>query len=149
MKSPGQVMTDVVTLRVPGHAQYIGLVRLAVAGLANQFDFPFDDAEDLKLAVTETCSHILSRAKASVDLQVGLRFTGESLAVTVRSVAHPRRIRLSVVNGADCTPEMDFDVGMSLVEALMDTFDMETDENTGNIEVAMSRRFSPKQSREG
>jgi serine/threonine-protein kinase RsbW len=138
MTSPGVMTPDVVHLKVPGQPQYVGVVRLAVAGLANQLDFPFDEAEDLKLAVTEACSFVLRSARYKIDLRVDFQFSREQLEIHVQSsVAEPLRPNEGSELGADA----DLDVGMSLVEALMDNLEMETDEGTGAVSVTMTRRF--------
>lgn len=156
-------MTDVVSLKVPGQPQYVGLVRLAIAGLANHLDFTFDDTEDLKLAVTETCSHLLRGTARSIELCVDFQFSMTVLEIRIKSTAPgspgsrslPDR-RGEAADGTTPSPwgeslelDTDLDVGLSLVEALMDKLDVETNEDTGTACVTLTRYFPLSGSRAG
>jgi serine/threonine-protein kinase RsbW len=139
--------TDVVSLRIPGHPQYVGIIRLAVSGLANRLELPFDEAEDLKLAVTEACAHILRNASKRIDLQVHCKFSKELLEIQVKGTIPS--------SGADTSPQdLDIpalsvngepDLGVCLIEALMDTVDIDTDDETGVMMVSMARRLIPNE----
>lgn len=135
----GVTPIETVQLKVPGQPQYLGVVRLTVAGLANKLDVPFDDAEDLKLAVTEVCSHILRVARMRVEFRVEFRFTRGQFEVSVASVAvEPGQVMgpsLLREFGRDLEPE----VGMSLVEALMDRLETTTNDETGEMTITMTR----------
>lgn len=128
----------VLQLKIPGQAEYIGIARLAVSGLASQLDVPYDEAEDLKLAVTEACSHILQACATPVQLAIECRFSGEELEIKVESASRAASAppsRSSAANNGDP------DLGIYLLEALMDRVEMETDERTGAMVVRMARRL--------
>ncbi|WP_281884684.1 ATP-binding protein [Paenibacillus sp. YYML68] len=48
-----------IVLRVPFDAGELDIIRLALYGVAVRMGFPFDAIEDLKIAVTEACNHML------------------------------------------------------------------------------------------
>lgn len=141
---PDAVSSELVQLRIPGLPQYLGVVRLTTAGLANKLDVPFDDAEDLKLAVTEVCSHILRSARARVDLCIDFRLIGRRFEVRIAGpISEPRRPvgpTLLQEFGRDLDPE----VGMSLVEALMDHVDVSADPESGEMSVTMARSLESR-----
>lgn len=136
---PGVSATETVQLKVPGLPQYLGVVRLTVAGLANKLDVPFDDAEDLKLAVTEVCSHILRGARVRVDLQIEFRFSHRQFEVVVTSAATEPRQTLGPSLLREFGRDLDPEVGMSLVEALMDRLETTTNDETGEMSITMAR----------
>ncbi len=53
---------DLVKLTIPAKADYVGVVRLAVSGVATRMGFSYDDIEDLKLAVAEACTNVVDHA---------------------------------------------------------------------------------------
>lgn len=67
----------VVRLTIPAKPEYIGLSRLALAGLARVRAFPDETLADLKLALTEACSnsvrHAYDHGEGHVDISFELR----------------------------------------------------------------------------
>lgn len=61
---------DYVEIRVPAKAQYIGVARLTISGLASRLGFSYDEIEDLKIAsseaVTNAVQHAYEREKGEV-----------------------------------------------------------------------------------
>ena len=67
----------VVRLTIPAKAEYIGLSRLALAGLSRVRAFSDETLADLKLALTEACSnsvrHAYDGGEGHVDISFELR----------------------------------------------------------------------------
>jgi serine/threonine-protein kinase RsbW len=53
-------MTDTLKISVPGNARYVSTVRLAVSSMANQAGFDIEAIEDIKVAVSEACTNIIT-----------------------------------------------------------------------------------------
>lgn len=53
---------DYVELKVPAKAQYVGVTRLAISGLASRLGFTFDQIEDLKIAASEAVTNAVEHA---------------------------------------------------------------------------------------
>ncbi len=54
--------TETVQLVIPCRAEYVGVARLAVLGIASRMPFSYDEVEDFRLAVGEACTHAVERA---------------------------------------------------------------------------------------
>ncbi len=54
--------TETVQLVIPCRAEYVGVARLAVLGIASRMPFSYDEVEDVRLAVGEACTHAVERA---------------------------------------------------------------------------------------
>ncbi len=54
--------TEIVQLIIPCRAEYVGVARLAVLGVASRMPFSYDEVEDVRLAVGEACTHAVERA---------------------------------------------------------------------------------------
>ncbi len=59
---PEDTQTETVQLLIPCRAEYVGVARLAVLGIASRLPFSYDEVEDVRLAVGEACSHAVERA---------------------------------------------------------------------------------------
>lgn len=53
---------DVIDLKIPAKAEYVGVIRLFMSGLANRIGFNYDAIEDVKVAVTEACTNVVTHA---------------------------------------------------------------------------------------
>ncbi len=72
-----------VSLVVPASPDYIPVVRLVVTGAAAILDVPYDMVEDIRLAITESCNHLLSLAVPAGELRLTLDPGAEGLRVAV------------------------------------------------------------------
>ncbi|MGQ9523957.1 MAG: ATP-binding protein [Armatimonadota bacterium] len=53
-----------VELSIPCAAEYVGVARLVVLGVASRMSFCYDEVEDLRQAVGEACTSAIERARA-------------------------------------------------------------------------------------
>ncbi|SMO89103.1 anti-sigma B factor RsbW [Melghirimyces algeriensis] len=67
---------EIIEMTLPAKAQYVGVVRLTVSGIANRLGFHYDDIEDMKLAVAEACTNAVDHAykKSVVKGKIGVTF---------------------------------------------------------------------------
>ena len=77
---------DEVRLVVPAKPEFLGLVRVTVAGLASRLGFTFDQIEDLRLAIDEMCFG-LTGTKGR-DGTLGVRFVLSDEGLTVHGEGH-------------------------------------------------------------
>jgi serine/threonine-protein kinase RsbW len=80
-----------VEIRIPADAEWVRVVRLAVAGVASRLKFFHDDIEDIKLAVSEACNNAILHAAAPRD--------GLSLPLVIIQLSpHPDRLEVVVAD---------------------------------------------------
>lgn len=53
---------DFVEMKVPAKAEYVGVVRLSISGIANRMGFTYEDIEDLKVAISEAMTNATTHA---------------------------------------------------------------------------------------
>ena len=85
---PGDVVSDLVEIRLPASSAYLSVLRTATAGLAARLDFTLDEIEDLRIAVDEACAILLPRDGASRELTCRFELGEGALGVTVSAPAH-------------------------------------------------------------
>ena len=77
--------TPTVRLAMPAKAEYLILVRLAVAGIAREVPMSESSLADLKLAVTEVCGNVVRHAYGDAPGEVRITFdvTPDAIEVAV------------------------------------------------------------------
>lgn len=53
---------DFIEMKFPAKADYVGVARLTISGIANRMGFSYEDIEDLKVAVSEAISNVVAHA---------------------------------------------------------------------------------------
>ncbi len=131
--------TNVVELRIPSRAEWVGVARLAVAGIASRLKFSIEDIEDLKLAVAEACTNCIQHASGSDQIEITCETQPHGLTVRVRDHGvgttpdeiQSRRISEPRVGG----------LGVFLIRSLMDTVEYDVHPERGT-NLVMTKKVS-------
>jgi len=139
-------MPDTLTLSVPGKAEYVSTVRLAVSSVAARAGFDIEAIEDIKVAVSEACSNILCHSKI-----------GEEHIYRVACTIHDDRFEITVADDgvgfdaetyevtepvADCLQVGG--LGIYIIQALMDDVKVTSEEGSGTF-IQMVKHFEPQE----
>jgi len=77
---------DYIEMKVPAKAEYIGVMRLTLSGLANRMGFSYDAIEDLKVAISEAVTNTVEHAyeeKESGEITVGFGLYEDRMEIMV------------------------------------------------------------------
>ena len=58
---------DFIEMKIPAKPEYVGVVRLSVAGIANRMGYSYEDIEDLKVAISEAITNAVTHAYHEID----------------------------------------------------------------------------------
>ena len=105
--------TSQIQLIVPGEPEFLGLVRLASAGVAHRLELDHETSDDLKLVVTEFCGRVLSLGA----LQLSIQWEWNEKALTVTVVAQGE---LESGEPEDTSDDWE-ELGLLLINSLMDS----------------------------
>lgn len=118
-----------VTLSIPCRAEYVGVARLAILGVASRLDFSYDEVEDLRLAVGEACAGAIEQL--AVD-------RSDSTAIELRCEISPAALTVVVTyntgsngEGLNCEKPDPENIGALLMEILVDSVDISHDPTIG------------------
>jgi serine/threonine-protein kinase RsbW len=117
-----------VTLSIPCLAEYVGVARLAILGVASRLNLSYDEVEDLRLAVGEACTGAVEQNSGSER--------GPS-AISLHCEILPSELTVSVnyKNGVTPSPPSDGantdSIGALLMEILVDSMSVEHDSERG------------------
>ncbi|SFB38922.1 serine/threonine-protein kinase RsbW [Lentibacillus halodurans] len=127
---------DFVEMRVPAKAEYVGVVRLSISGIANRLGFSYEAIEDLKVAISEAVTNAVDHAYFEEDdgeVTVGFGVYGDRLEVMVAD--HGGSFDLNKIKGgigpyegSESVEELrEGGFGLFLIEALMDKVEINND----------------------
>jgi anti-sigma regulatory factor (Ser/Thr protein kinase) len=132
MSLPDAVPPEVV-LDMPARAEGVGVVRQALAGMADALAFDAAVVADMKMAVTEACTNVVVHAYDGEEgtLEVEMLADDSALTIVVRDWGtgiQPRPARRDA-------PALG--LGLPLIAALSDSFELKGSTNSG-AEVRMT-----------
>jgi serine/threonine-protein kinase RsbW len=118
-----------IELRLPSKAEWVGVARLAIAGVASRLNFSVEDIEDLKLAVAEACTNCIQHASDNDEVRIACVVYESKLMVTVEDNGkgfdgrgiNPKSLGEPKVGG----------LGVFLIRTLMDDVSYEVDPASG------------------
>jgi serine/threonine-protein kinase RsbW len=126
-----------VLLTMPARPEGVGVVRQALAGMADALDFDPTVLADMKMAVTEACTNVVVHAYDGASdeglLEIDLVADEEGLTVVVRDEGlgiKPRATRSAPALG----------LGLPLIAALSDAFEVRGS-SRGGTEVRMTFNY--------
>ncbi|MBT5953868.1 anti-sigma B factor RsbW [bacterium] len=79
-------MKDKIYLKIPAKSEYVGVVRLAVSGIAARLDFSVEEIEDLKVAISEACTNSVQHAyeDGNGEIEITCFLSDKKLEITVK-----------------------------------------------------------------
>ena len=130
------VVPPEVLLTMPARPEGVGVVRQALAGVADALDFDASVLADMKMAVTEACTNVVVHAYEQEGmLEVEMLAAEEGLTIVVRdhgSGIQPRPRRSDA-------PALG--LGLPLIAALSDAFELRGSAGAGT-EVRMTFAYA-------
>ncbi|GGJ90926.1 serine-protein kinase RsbW [Lentibacillus kapialis] len=136
---------DFVEMKVPARAEYVGVVRLSISGIANRQGFAYEAIEDLKVAVSEAITNVVDHAyyqEGNGEVTIGFGVYDDRLEVMVSD--HGDSFDLSEIKGGigpyDGTESVESlsegGFGLFLIDALMDKVEIN---NNYGVAVLMTK----------
>ncbi|WP_010529416.1 anti-sigma B factor RsbW [Lentibacillus jeotgali] len=136
---------DFVEMKVPAQAEYVGVVRLSVSGIANRQGFAYEAIEDLKVAISEAITNVVDHAYYQEDngeVTIGFGVYDDRLEVMVSD--HGDSFDLSEIKegigpyeGTESVENLsEGGFGLFLIDALMDKVEIN---NNHGVVVLMTK----------
>jgi len=116
-----------VELRIPAEPEWVGVARLAAAGIASRLDFSIEDIEDLKLAVAEACNCCIQNG-GDGDLHIACELQADRITIGVERAGSPAKSAVPPPTGDDADLG---GLGVFLIRALMDDVTYVSDATSG------------------
>jgi serine/threonine-protein kinase RsbW len=122
-----------VVLSMPARAEGVGVVRQALAGMADALDFDASVLADMKMAVTEACTNVVVHAYDDEDGVIEVQMVAGEADLTI--VVRDRGAGIQPRPARSETPALG--LGLPLIAALSDAFELRGSAGQGT-EVRMT-----------
>jgi serine/threonine-protein kinase RsbW len=133
-----------VRLAMPAKAEYLILVRLALAGIARHVAIDESALADLKLAVTEVCGNVVRHAYGEEPGEVRISFavSGDAIEVAVEDDGEglPLEDIPDVVQLGE--EPMEAGMGLAIIRAVVDELVVEERDGGSGTVVRLTKRLS-------
>src|SRR5699024_10957000 len=77
---------DFIQFKMPAKPEYVGVIRLSLSGIANRMGFSYEAIEDLKIAISEATTNVVTHAyesENSGELNIGFAIHKDRLEIMV------------------------------------------------------------------
>jgi serine/threonine-protein kinase RsbW len=118
-----------VRLTIPAKAEFVGLCRLALAGLFRGRPIPDETLADLKLALTEACSNVVRhayRGGSPGQVEILYRLQGDRLVIEVMDEGEGFELGQPALDGREFNES---GLGLAIIRSLTD--DVEVHDREG------------------
>jgi serine/threonine-protein kinase RsbW len=120
-------MADLLKFSVPGKPEYVGVVRLAVSSAANTAGFDIEDIEDIKVAVSEVCTHIFCDNDSVVTYEVSCELGDGGMVISIDDMEEKEKHEdIRALDDWPCFYGNEMGIGSLARPFVNDFFDMST-----------------------
>lgn len=127
-----------VELSIPSMSEFVGIIRLAVSGIATRMNFTIEEIEDIKIAVSEACTNSVQYAYNQQDgrIDVVCQLYSDRLEIIVKDTGKGFDIEKALLNpGKKDVPEdpdkLGLGLGLTFIKSLMDETSFSSEEGKG------------------
>jgi serine/threonine-protein kinase RsbW len=116
---------ECIKLSFPMNAAYVSSARLTASSIANRMNFSIDEIEDVKTAVSETCTYLLKTLPFAVESNFDITFILSEKVMEIKLEANALPVSKSD------------DMSLMMIKALVDEFEINED---GPVVITMVKR---------
>ena len=137
-------------LTIPCASEFVGVVRLAISGIASRMNYSIEEIEDIKVSVSEACTNAIqhaygentSNSKNNIDIVATIHPEKLEIIVKDTGIGFDTNILGTHEQKSRSEERLGLGLGLSFVKSLMDdaTFNSEIGKGTT---IIMSKK-APK-----
>ena len=123
-----------MTLSIPCASEFVGVVRLAVSGLATRMNFNIEEIEDIKISVSEACTNAIQHAYPNITnpndgkIDIFAKIYADRLDITVRD--YGVGFNLGTIGTSEqkekSQEKFGLGLGLTFIKSLMDDTDFQS-----------------------
>ena len=125
---------------MPAKPDYVGMMRLAISGIASRMEFTIEKIEDLKIAISEACTNAVQYAydnKKDKIVLISCAVHSDKLEITVKDTGKGFSIEEKKKPSSNSlTDSPSLGLGITFIKSLMDEAEFKSEPGEGT-EVRM------------
>lgn len=139
-----------MNLSVPCTAEFVGVIRLAISGVASRMNFTVEDIEDIKVSISEACTNAIQHAYTNGQ-------DTEKQKIAINTLIYPEKLEIriedfgegfdtSILNNKNLheksKEKFGLGLGITFIKSLMDDSKVESKIGKGTTVTMMKRLTS-------
>jgi serine/threonine-protein kinase RsbW len=124
-----------VSITIPSSSEYVGVVRLAVSGIATRMNFTVEEIEDIKIAISEACTNAVQHAYPTTPGHINITSCIEDDKLTIevsdKGVGFDTNILGSKEQREKSEKKLGLGLGLTFIKNLMDEADVQSQVGKG------------------
>ncbi|WP_068676120.1 anti-sigma B factor RsbW [Oceanobacillus sp. Castelsardo] len=137
---------DFIEMKIPAKAEYVGVIRLTLSGIANRVGFSYEEIEDIKIAVSEAITNAINHGyekEGKGEITIGFGVYEDHLEIMVADKGESFRLnevknKIGPYQKSESVENLrEGGFGLFLIEALMDK--VQINNSHGGVIVLMTK----------
>ena len=126
-----EINQEMIEVSIPHRAEYVSLIRLTVASVANSMGFDIEDIEDIKVALSEACSNAIMHGGCNVNDNFLVQFLLEKAKLTISVSDFGKGYDEARIKEPKIDELNEGGLGIFIIKSLMDDVHIDTGSNQG------------------
>lgn len=122
---------DTIKLSIPNKPEYVSVVRLTVAAIANRLGFDIEAIEDMKVAIAEACTNAITHGQCEGEANFNIEFNIESEKLTIYVSDYGKGCLEQNIKTPDLENPREGGLGVFIIKSLMDDVEIVSDLGKG------------------
>ncbi|KAB3532236.1 histidine kinase [Alkaliphilus serpentinus] len=132
------IKKDHIKLSIPNRPEYVSVIRLTVAAIANRMGFDIEKIEDFKVAIAEACTNAITHGKHLKDDNFNIEFIVEDEKLTIYVQDNGKGYSAEKLESPDLNNLREGGLGVFIIKSLMDEVDIVSELGRGTT-IKMSK----------
>ena len=115
-----------VGITIPAKSEFVGLARLAVAGMARDSEIDEQIIDDMKIAVSEVGNNIVNNAAGNSEASLSMELIIDDQALVVEITCSSRDLEAAALAPILWPDEPGQPMGLAIISALSDKVELDT-----------------------
>ncbi|SFI19965.1 serine/threonine-protein kinase RsbW [Tindallia magadiensis] len=126
-----ELTQEMIEISIPHRAEYVSLIRLTVASIANRMGFDIEDIEDIKVALSEACSNAIMHGGCPKDDNFIVQFLLEKASLTISVSDFGKGYQKESIPEPNTEELREGGLGIFIIKSLMDDVHIDSGNNQG------------------
>ncbi len=128
-----EINQEMIEVSIPHRAEYVSLIRLTVASIANSMGFDIEDIEDIKVALSEACSNAIMHGGCDVGDNFLVQFMMEKASLTISVSDFGKGYDKNSIQEPKPGELNEGGLGIFIIKSLMDDVHIDTGSSQGTF----------------
>ena len=126
-----EINHEMIEVSIPHRAEYVSLIRLTVASIANRMGFDVEAIEDIKVALSEACSNAIMHGGCDTSDNFLIQFLLDNARLTISVSDFGKGYDAKAIPLPDIEKLNEGGLGIFIIRSLMDDVHIDTGNGQG------------------